>query len=94
MGLPEIFLNLFLSKVSKWGEKTYPSEEELFRNIVWPWYNPERHANGFEGFTLSFVNFVWEISSITFSMYYRKWRLFLRGLEHREAILSFDSPGR
>lgn len=88
ISLPEIFSDLFTRKVSRWDTRIYQTPEALFRHIVWPWYNPERHANGFEGFTLYFVNFVWEITSVTFDLYRRKWRLFLRGLQKEQSRVS------
>jgi hypothetical protein len=75
------FFSLFTHRVNTWGDRSYATEEELYRHIAWPWYNPEKNENGFEGFMILLTQFIWHIAMITGELFQNRWRLFLRGIE-------------
>ncbi|MFC1584781.1 hypothetical protein ACFL5V_04470 [Fibrobacterota bacterium] len=91
--LPERFAGLFIARVNKWQTRLYSTEEDLYQNIAWPWYDCLKQDNGFEGFMLFVEEFIWELIKLITGLFQNKWRIFLRGLE-RKAEHEFIVPVR
>ena len=45
----------FTERVNNWDKRFFPSEEELFRQVAWPWLFHGRES-GFQGFMEAFAD--------------------------------------
>ncbi len=79
LSLGDLAMETFTERVVKWEKRVYSTDEELFRNIAWPWYHP-RYRSGFEGFMEAFADLAEAVSEAMIRHYEGKWDLFLRGL--------------
>lgn len=92
LSLGDLALETFTERVGKWEKRIYGSQEELFRQIAWPWYHP-RYRSGFEGFMESFADLAEAVSMAMIKHYEGKWNLFLRGLAPLPSISTQISSG-
>ncbi|MBF0431931.1 MAG: hypothetical protein HQK83_11665 [Fibrobacteria bacterium] len=87
-GLKQVLSNkvqeLFLREMNNWSDRTYTSEQELFNNMIWPWYTRLNCKNGFEGFMLFFTSFIQELLIAISKFYENKWRFLFRQLSRQE----------
>ncbi len=75
----ELAQELFITKVTKWEKRIYPSKDALYRAAAWPWYLPGVNESGFEGF-LNFSADYAEAFCYQITEYFEtKWEIFLRG---------------
>ena len=79
LSLGDLAVETFVDRVSKWDKRYYRTEEDLFRNIAWPWVH-SRYRSGFEGFMETFADLAEAICGDMIKHYEAKWDLFLRGL--------------
>jgi hypothetical protein len=79
LSLGDLAIETFMDRVNRWDKRVYADEEELFRNIAWPWCHA-RYRSGFEGFMESFADLAEAVSGAMIKHYEGKWDLFLRGL--------------
>ena len=79
LSLGDLAMETFTERVAKWEKRVYSTEQELFQNIAWPWYQP-RYRSGFEGFMEAFADLAEAVSEAMIRHYEGKWDLFLRGL--------------
>lgn len=79
LSLGDLAQETFIERVGKWDKRIHAAEEDLFRDMAWPWRRPH-FRSGFEGFMETFADLSAALCAAMIAHYEAKWNLFLRGL--------------
>lgn len=79
LSLGDLAQETFTERVNKWDKRFFASEEDLFRQVAWPWLVHGRES-GFQGFMEAFADLCEALCGAMLDHYECKWDLYLRGI--------------